>query len=144
MRVDNPSRISEYTKKGKKDDGNVLAIDDSKEEYSLDKLIQQQDDFKHEMSLLQYHASKLGVILDHSPKCHPEIAGEGIEYAWAFSKQEYRRSPITKKRKKQKCWELVKCCFDNKGVLNLKHMRLCSKKARQYMLLYKAVEAIAS
>ena len=24
--------------------------------------------------------------LDCSPKCHPEIAGEGIEYAWALSK----------------------------------------------------------
>ena len=46
------------------------------------------------------------------------------------------------KRTKSKFWELVKCCLDNTGVLNIKRMRLCSKKARQYMLLYKAVEAI--
>lgn len=101
-----------------------------------------QDDFRNEITLLQYHASKLGVILDRSPKCHPEIAGEGIEYGWAFSKQEYRKLPISLKRTKAKFWELVEKCISNVGVLSLKRMRLCSKRARQYMLLYKAVESI--
>ena len=39
-----------------------------------------QQDFTNEITLLQLHAQKLGVSIDHSPKCHPELAGEGIEY----------------------------------------------------------------
>ncbi|CAB1102065.1 unnamed protein product [Ectocarpus sp. CCAP 1310/34] len=32
-----------------------------------------------------------GHILLLSPKCHPEVAGVGIEYSWGFSKQRFRR-----------------------------------------------------
>ena len=136
-----PDKIHEYTKKGRKDK-DVLGDNGACVSFSLDELMNQQEDFKNEMTLLQYHASKLDVILDRSPKCHPEIAGEGIEYGWAFSKQEYRRSPIVLKQTKAKFWDLVTSCLNNRGVMNLKRMRLCSKKARQYMKLYKAVEAV--
>ena len=100
-----PQKIGEYTWKGKDSKNeSMLASDDEygRNKFSLQYLIQLQDDFKNELTLLQYHASKLGVVLDRSPKCHPEIAGEGIEYGWAFSKQEYRRLPITLKRSKNK------------------------------------------
>ena len=139
-----PQRLGDYTWKGKDKNENVLVSEDEYErnKFSLQYLIRIQDDFKNEMTLLQYHASKLGVTLDRSPKCHPEIAGEGIEYGWAFSKQEYRRSPITLKRSKTKFWDLVRSCLDNTGIMNIKRMRLCSKKSRQYMKLYTAVKAI--
>ena len=65
---------------------------------SLKILMQKQEDFVGEVTLLQYHASLLGAILDRSPKCHPELAGEGIEYAWAFAKLFYRRQPMLLKR----------------------------------------------
>ena len=29
---------------------------------------------------------KIGVSLRKTPKCHPEIAGQGIEYAWGYAK----------------------------------------------------------
>ena len=32
-----------------------------------------------------------GVTLSHT-KCHPEMAGEGIEYLWGFMKRKYRRN----------------------------------------------------
>ena len=139
-----PQKLGEYTWKGKDRNESVLVSDDEYErkKFSLQYLIQIQDDFKNEMTLLQYHASKLGVVLDRSPKCHPEIAGEGIEYGWAFSKQEYRRSPITLKRSKTKFWDLVNSCLDNTGIMNIKRMRLCSKRSRQYMKLYTAVKAV--
>ena len=28
----------------------------------------------------------LGILLRLTPKCHPEISGRGIEYAWGYSK----------------------------------------------------------
>ena len=136
-----PDKIGQYTKKGRKTQAGVFD-GSSKCEYSLDDLMQKQTDFKEELTLLQFHAAKLGVVLDRSPKCHPEIAGEGIEYAWAFSKQEYRRAPVINKRTKEKFWKLVESCMSNSGILSLDRMRLCSKKARTYMLLYKAVESV--
>ena len=44
-----------------------------------------QPDFLEEETLLQYYARELGVESDRSPKCHPEIAGEGIEFDWGCS-----------------------------------------------------------
>ena len=35
---------------------------------------------------------KLGAMLRMTPKCHPEIAGQGIEYAWGgYSKLKFRQ-----------------------------------------------------
>ena len=102
--------------------------------------MQKLSDFQSEFTLLQYHAQKLGVALERSPKCHPEIAGEGIEYGWALSKMDYRRSPIAAKKSKESFRKLVKKCTDNSTTLSLKRMRSCSKKARDYMVLYQAVE----
>ena len=36
----------------------------------------------------------LGVKAERSPKFHCELAGEGIEYDWAYCKQQYRRRPL--------------------------------------------------
>ena len=82
------------------------------------------------------------MTLDWTPKCHCEIAGEGIEYNWGFSKLTYRRAPIRLKHNKESFFKLVHDCLDNKSVLNINRVRQCSKKARQYMLLYKAVRNI--
>ena len=59
---------------------------DDKKTLSIKRLMQLQNDFVHKVTLLQHHAKILGVILERSPKCHPELAGEGIEYAWGLSK----------------------------------------------------------
>ena len=90
-----PLQIHVYTKKGVKADSSSLATGLKENRYSLDALMQKQEDFKSEYTLLQYHGAKLGVVVERSPKCHPEIAGEGIEYGWALSKMAYRRSPIS-------------------------------------------------
>ena len=39
-----------------------------------------------EVTLLQYHAECLGTILERSPKCHPELAKEGVKYVWEMEK----------------------------------------------------------
>ena len=38
-------------------------------------------------TMLMVYGTQMGVSVDRTPKCHPEMAGEGIEYAWAGSKQ---------------------------------------------------------
>jgi hypothetical protein len=43
-------------------------------------------DFVEEETMLQSIARDLGVHVDRMPKCHCELAGEGIEYAWAWAK----------------------------------------------------------
>ena len=85
----------------------------------------------------------MGVSLDRTPKCHPEMAGEGIEYVWALAKLRYRRSPIIKKRSKEKFRQLVTECTNHSLNLNVERVRSCSKKARSYMKLYKAVQSVS-
>lgn len=48
-------------------------------------------DFAQEMSLLKAAVHRRGHILILSPKCHPEVAGVGIEYCWGKSKMSFRR-----------------------------------------------------
>ena len=127
-----PTCIRQYTKKGTTSDDSL----------SVDRLMNLQKDFQNEVTLLQYHASKLGVTLDRSPKCHPELAGEGIAYAWGLAKLRYRQSPLSEKRNKDSFQKLVYKCLNNEDVLNIDQARACSWKARQYMLMYKAVEDI--
>ena len=49
------------------------------------------EDFHNEKGALQDLVESRGHILILSPKCHPELAGCGIEYSWGKSKQHFRR-----------------------------------------------------
>ena len=160
----NPACISMYTADGRKDvstgttDGQNNAgsnngvsngsatvegeVDPTNCNFSIKKLMQLQTDFINEITLLEFHANKLGVLLDRSPKCHPEVAGEGIEYLWALSKLNYRRSSMELKRTKDLLRKLVCTSTDPATVLNKKRVRSCSKKACSYMKLYQAIESL--
>ena len=81
----------------------------------------------------------MGVYIDRTPKCHPEIAGEGIEYDWALAKLDYRKAPIHQKRTKEKSRNLLRDSSSHTTVLNIHRVRSCSKKARSYMKLYQAL-----
>ena len=140
----NPAHLHLYTGDGRKE-GDVRVGDHTDPTgcmFSIDKLMKLQHDFTHEITLLQLHAQKLGVSIDRSPKCHPELAGEGIEYLWALAKWHYRRSPIKSKRSKSKFVKLVNESTNPDTVLNIKRARACSKKARSYMKLYMALESL--
>lgn len=43
-------------------------------------------DFQNEQTQMMFICSLLMVKLLLTPKCHPEIAGRGVEYAWGYSK----------------------------------------------------------
>ena len=101
-----------------------------------------QQDFMNKVTLLQFYGNKLGIIVDRTPKCHPEIAGEGIEYGWAIAKIFYRKSDISKKRSKDKFRNLVRKSTCPNNSLTLTAVRACSKKARTYIKLYRAIQSI--
>jgi hypothetical protein len=132
----NPSSWKQYTKDGRKDEmGNLI------QKTSIDYLMQQQMDFQSELTLLQHYAKKLGVTVDRTPKCHPELAGEGIEYVWAFAKLFYRNKPLSMKQTKQTFHRLVDECLSRHNLTTAK-VRKCSRRAREYMLAYKAFELV--
>jgi len=85
--------------------------------------------------MLQFYARQLGVMIDRTPKCHPEVAGEGIEYGWGTSKVWFRRQPLSQKRGKDSFIVLVKSSV-TREVLGIKTMRKCAAKARRYILAY--------
>jgi len=85
-------------------------------------------------------ANALGVEVDHSPKFHAEIAGEGIEYSWAHSKGSYRRSPLQRKRTRASFQALVKECTSNTN-LTKNRVKRFSARARAYMCTYHFLHA---
>ena len=108
---------------------------------SIKHLVKALPDYINEETLLQYHGRMIGIVVDRTPKCHPEIAGEGIEYSWGMAKGFYRRLPIKDKRDKKKFVESVKKSLDNKKVLTIERQQKFSRRARRYMLAYKALDS---
>ena len=74
-----------FTIDGKKD-----AYGINQPEMSLKYLLGNCKDFEEEASLLQAVGRKMGVAINCTPKCHFELAGEGIEYSWGLEK--FRKS----------------------------------------------------
>ena len=107
------------------------------------KLCNDLPDFKNEVSLLVYNAGRMGVTVDSSPKYHPEIAGEGIEYCWGCSKQWYRAQPLKMKRNKEKFYLLVQQAMDTKNILTCANIRKFGLRQRVYMLSYLCLEEIS-
>lgn len=130
-----PSKPKEYyTMEGRKDKyGNIAP------ETSLHQMIMKCADFAEEETLLQFHGRNLGAVVDRTPKCHPEMAGEGIEYSWGCAKGLYRRLPIAQKKSKEKFRESVRKCLSREHI-QTKQQQQFSRRARQYMLAYLAME----
>ena len=137
-----PDKIPLYTEKGETINGIAPGDLDPIGELSIKQLMKLQKAFINEITLLQYYGSLLGITVDCTPKCHPELAGEGIEYAWAIAKMHYRRMPLDKKQTKDGFKNLVMESLDPIKVLFLERVRLCSRKAKNYMKLYKAIEGL--
>jgi hypothetical protein len=74
----------QYYKNGKKD-----ALGSTINETSLKYLLRNCNDFINKELMLQYYGRLMGVTVDQTPKCHSEMAGEGIEYSWAAAKNKF-------------------------------------------------------
>ena len=56
----------------------------------LIRFLSKQPDFQEEQSTLQKLWSEMGHGCVKGVKCHPEMAGKGIEYVWGKAKYEFR------------------------------------------------------
>lgn len=129
-----PENLAQYKQKGSTDEfGNVI------NNTSLDYLMDQLEDFANEKTMLQHYGAKLGCIVDRTPKCTPEIAGEGVEYEWAMSKMYYRKQKMERKKTKKNFELLVRESLGT-SVLTLERSRKFSRRARQYMMAYYMLE----
>ena len=66
----------------------VVTLD---KETSVIRILKKCSDFKNETTQLMYILDLLDVRLILTPKCHPEIAGRGVEYCWGYAKLRFRR-----------------------------------------------------
>ena len=119
-----------YTLHGTKDSmGNL------RKDTSLQLLMGNLKDFETQETMLCLKAKEMGVMMDRTPKCHCELAGEGIEYAWGCAKNHYRRQPLKDKRGKENFRRTVRTCF-SRALVTAERVRMFSKRARAYILAY--------
>ena len=90
-------------------------------------------------TLLQANTNEIGMNVDLTLKCHPELEGEGIERMWACIKNLYRRKEMIEKRGKEMFISAVKDLL-NFATDNVKLSRKFSKKARSYMISHDTLD----
>lgn len=73
----------------------------------------------------QTHLQHMGIGVDRSPKHHPEIAREGVEYSWGCSKGKYLFFPLIKKTGATKLQESYTSVFGFKGKFNGRALKVC-------------------
>ncbi len=101
---------------------------------SVRQMLEGCDNFANEKFLLQHILEdKLTCLCMLTPKCHPEIAGRGIEYAWGYSKLRFRNHFNDVKQKNLEANVRMALSRD---VLTLQRMRKFARKAREYKLTY--------
>ena len=67
------------------------------------------------------------------PKCHPEIAGRGVEYTWGYAKLQFRRG--INDAVASHLEENVKTAL-SREVLTINRIRKFARKAQDYKLTY--------
>ncbi len=80
------TNLLKYTVSGRKKKLCVVEPDTS-----LKYFLGRRRDFKEKESLLPAQGRCLGITVDLMPKCHCELAGEGIEYSRGCTKKFYRQ-----------------------------------------------------
>ena len=102
---------------------------------SLIKIMSSCLDFVNNTTLLQETLGKRGVIVIRTPKCHSEVAGEGVEYSWGSDKNDYRRLPLHLKKSKENFLSSVKNVLSREH-LTTKQVRKFARKVRAYTCAY--------
>jgi hypothetical protein len=121
-----PTKLNDYSIEGKIDAMGVKQVNTS-----LKYLMSNCRDFIEE-SLLQSNGRKIGITIDQMPKCHCELAGDGVGYSWVCAKKEFRRKPIRLKKSKELFKATVRECL-SRDVVTDERVRRFSKRAREYI-----------
>jgi len=95
-------------------------------------------DFKYEKSELQELVESRGHILLISVKCHPEMAGVGVEYCWGKLKYEHRHRNCQKDKRKsgQEFKDNITRLCKDETILPMTRIWKFSRRTREYMMLY--------
>ena len=108
---------------------------------SLCDLIRNFVDFIDEETLLQTKSRKMDnnpnhITVDQTPKCHPELAGEGIEYYWGCAKNFYRRLPLYENKGKDNFCRSAKKVTATENITTAR-IWMFSRRAQEYIVAYK-------
>ena len=129
------TNLKNYSLTGKKDELGMLDITTS-----LKHIMGMCPDFLNEEGMLQHIANGLGVKVMLTPKCHAELAGEGIEYLWGRAKGTYRSLSLNQKKGKDNFKASVHYCLSDE-VITRDRVRKFSRRARQYLTAYHAYDS---
>jgi hypothetical protein len=91
------NNLAKYTVSGR---NNYLSVIDT--DTRVKHLLRLCWDFEEEESLLQSQGGHLGITVDWMPKCHYELAVEGIDFSWGCAKSIYWQQRVSEKRKKKR------------------------------------------
>ena len=119
-----------YTLAGRKNEYNLIIPASS-----LKSLMESCTNCKEEETLLQHMGTKMGIVIDRTPKCHAKIAGEGIQYSWGCAKNHYRRVLLDKKRGRENFIRTVRECM-SETIITRERVQKFSRRARRYVLGY--------
>jgi hypothetical protein len=128
------SNLQEYQVLRKDDEGEVI------DDFSLGVLMASCLDFADEITEMEARGETMGIRVVSTTKFHAELAGEGIEYAWACAKGWYRAQPLNSKKTKNSFHELVKKTCLGRDKMTTERVRAFSKRARSYICAYYAFE----
>ena len=128
------TNLNKYTLTGKRELGIVNNVN------SLRHIMGMCADFLNEEGMLQYIATKIGVTVLLTPKCHAELAGEGIEYMWACSKGAYRNLSLKEKKGKENFNASVCHCLSEQIAVTVRRIRKFAQRARLYLMAYHAID----
>ena len=97
------------------------------------------EDFRNETTEIAELLAKLGVQMEQTPRKHPELAGEGVEYSWGKGKLEFRRSndynPNAASLERR-----VRAALDSSTVLTRSRIRKFIRRGNEYKRAYRELE----
>ena len=118
----------------KDDEGKVI------DDFSLGVLMASCLDFANEITEMEAKGETMGIRVISTTKFHAELAGEGIEYAWACVKGWYRAQTLSSKKTKNSFHQLVKKTCLGRDKMTMERVRAFSKRARSCICAYYAFE----
>ena len=89
--------------------------------------------------MLEWVGAQIGLKVVLTPKCHPELAGEGIEYIWGMTKSNYRSTPLCDKGGKK--FETAVEASHSRDFMTIGRMRAAARKARSFIMGYMIINA---
>ena len=132
--IDTGVNLKDYSLTGKKDA--LGTIDNST---NLRHIMGMCSDFLNEEGMMQHIAKNIGVTVLLTPKCHAELAGEGVEYLWACAKGAYRNMSLREKKGKDNFKASVCHCLSEEVITKVR-IRKFARRARQYLMAYHAID----